>query len=60
MGSFVQDGYHVLILCIACPLLAWIFSFVYYKHTARIPVDPNELCVCRPTSPPWLISIATS
>jgi len=42
MGTFIQDGYHLLIFCIACPMLAWIFSYVYYKHTARIPVDPNQ------------------
>lgn len=39
--SFIQEGYATLILCIACPVLAWVFSYIYYKQTAKIIVDPK-------------------
>jgi len=43
MGAieFIQEGYIVLIGCIACPALGWLFSFIYYRHTNRIIVDPK-------------------
>jgi len=41
-NAFIENGYVTLILCLTCPLLAWIFSFVYYKHTARIRINPDE------------------
>jgi len=42
-NEFIREGYHVLILCIACPVLAWVFSFWYYKQTARIAVSPEDV-----------------
>lgn len=42
VSEFIQEGYHILIFCIGCPILAWVFSYVYYKHTARIPVGPED------------------
>jgi len=42
MATFIQDGYHILVMCMLCPMLGWIFSYVYYKHTARITVDPDK------------------
>lgn len=39
--SFIQEGYATLILCIACPILAWVFSYIYYKQTSKIIVDPK-------------------
>eukprot|EP01084_Bolivina_argentea_P026615 49507_1 len=42
IDQFIRDGYHTLIFCIACPCLAWIFSYVYYKQTAKIIIDPKE------------------
>eukprot|EP01083_Nonionella_stella_P055108 145451_1 len=41
-NAFVQDGYVTLIFCLACPALAWIFSYVYYRQTAAIIIDPKS------------------
>ena len=41
--SFVQDGYATVIFCIVAPILGFIFSYVYYQHTARIHLDPAVL-----------------
>ena len=40
-NAFIADGYATLILCVACPILAWVFSYVYYRQTAKIIVDPK-------------------
>mmetsp|Transcript_16560 Transcript_16560/g.26245 ORF Transcript_16560/g.26245 Transcript_16560/m.26245 type:complete len:793 (-) Transcript_16560:79-2457(-) len=40
-GGFVEDGYATLVFCLVCPVLAWIFSYIYYRHTARIIIDPQ-------------------
>jgi len=42
-AEFIREGYHILIFCIGCSILAWIFSFIYYKHTAAIAVSADEV-----------------
>lgn len=42
-NSFIQEGWLTLIFCIAAPLLGFVFSFVYYKATAQIVLDPAKL-----------------
>jgi len=43
VAEFIKEGYHILVFCIGCPVLAWVFSFIYYKHTARIAVSPDDV-----------------
>ena len=42
-SHFIQEGYLTLIFCILGPLLGFVFSYVYYKNTAEIILDPNKL-----------------
>ena len=39
-SDFIADGSLTAIMCCVCPALAWIFSYVYYKQTASIILDP--------------------
>lgn len=41
-GQFIRDGNLTAILCVFAPVLAWIFSYVYYLHTARVEIDPSK------------------
>eukprot|EP01084_Bolivina_argentea_P010573 19696_1 len=41
-SDFIREGYVTLILCIACPFLGWLFSYIYYRETAKINIDPKR------------------
>ena len=41
--DFVKDGYLTLIFCLVGPFLGFVFSYLYYKQTAEIILDPNRL-----------------
>ena len=39
--NFVEEGFGTLILCLGAPITGFIFSYIYFRHTARIILDPE-------------------
>jgi inorganic pyrophosphatase len=41
VAGFIESGGLTAVLCCVCPALAWVFSYIYYKQTAQIVLDPK-------------------